>query len=105
MTPYFVNYLSVTFAFVLNVKFMENRFEIIFVSDANKEFLIAEIQFNKQRLCQINREKGEEDMEIEFLDDIYVLAQKVNMKFSLAEFETTLKEAKNDLKSCLKLPD
>jgi hypothetical protein len=47
-------------------------FSIIFVSETKRDHLLVEIHFKKQRLCQINKEKGCENLEIEFLTDIYI---------------------------------
>lgn len=77
-----------------------SEFQIDFVSDINRDHLMVEIYFRKQRLCQINKELGNDQMEIEFLTDLYVLPQEVVMKFPLAEFEAVIKEAKESLKTC-----
>jgi hypothetical protein len=77
-----------------------NDFAIDFVSDINRDHLMVEIFFRKQRLCQISKELGNEHLEIEFLSDIYVLPSEVLMKFSLNDFEAILKEAKDSLIAC-----
>jgi hypothetical protein len=79
---------------------MSSQFEIDFVSDARYEKLTLEISFRGQRLCQINKDKGNENMEIEFISDIRLLPEEIAMKFSLNEFEEVLRQAKEDLKSC-----
>lgn len=75
-------------------------FSIDFVSDMNHEYLMAEISFDGQRLCVLDKEGGNERMEIEFLSDIYVLPKSVRLKFSLAEFLETIEIARSDLESC-----
>lgn len=77
-----------------------NEFTIDFVSDANHVHLIVEIYFKKQRLCQISKELGNENLEIEFIKDIYVLPDEILMKFPLSDFEAVLKEAQDALKTC-----
>ena len=77
-----------------------NDFEVDFVSDAEHEHLMAEISYKKQRLCLINKEQGNEKMEIEFLTDLYLLPNEVVMKFPLSDFEATIKEAKEGLWAC-----
>lgn len=76
------------------------RFSIDFVSDMNHEHLMVEIGFNGQRLCVLDKEWGNDCMEIEFLADLYVLPESVRMKFSLAEFLKTLEIARSDLAKC-----
>lgn len=75
-------------------------FSIIFVSETKRDHLLVEIHFKKQRLCQINKEKGCENLEIEFLSDIYILPKEVVMSFPLSDFEAILKEAKEGLLTC-----
>jgi hypothetical protein len=64
------------------------------------EHLMAEISFNGQRLCVLDKEGGNDEMEIEFLADLYVLPESVRMKFSLAEFLKTIEIARSDLEKC-----
>ncbi|TXC84867.1 hypothetical protein FRZ40_24505 [Paraburkholderia azotifigens] len=64
------------------------------------EHLMAEISFNGQRLCVLDKEGGNDEMEIEFLADLYVLPENVRMKFSLAEFLKTVEIARSDLEKC-----
>jgi len=75
-------------------------FNIDFVSDMDHEHLVAEISFNGQRLCVIEKEGGNDKMKIEFLADLYVLPESVRMKFSLAEFLKTIEIARSDLERC-----
>lgn len=75
-------------------------FEITFVSNLKKEHLSAEISYKGQRLCSIDKEKGSEKMEIEFLTDLYLLPDAVAMKFSLSEFDAAIRDAKNELRLC-----
>jgi hypothetical protein len=68
-------------------------FEIDFVSDINYEYLIVEVYYQKQRLFRINKEKGIDKLEIEFLTDLYVMNEDIKFCFPLAEFENILKKA------------
>src|SRR6516164_11016837 len=72
-------------------------FSIDFVSDMDHEHRMAEISFNGQRLCVLDKEGGNEEMSIEFLADLYVLPESVRTKFSLAEFLKTVEIARSDL--------
>lgn len=72
-------------------------FKIDLVSEMSKEFLVAEISFKGQRLCQVNRERGVDALEIEFLSDIYLMAEEVRMLFPLSEFLHVLQCAVDDL--------
>jgi hypothetical protein len=78
-----------------------NGFSIDFVSDMDHEHLMAEISFNGQRLCVLDKEGGNDQMEIEFLVDLYVLPESVRMKFSLGDFMKTIESAKSDLAKCI----
>ena len=62
---------------------MNTDFSIDFVSEMTHEHLLVEISYKKQRLCQISKENGNENMEIELLTGFYVLPQSVRMKFPL----------------------
>lgn len=75
-------------------------FVVDFVSDVNREHLMAEICFNGQRLCLLDKEAGNDNMEIEFLVDLYVLSNSVKMKFNLDEFIKALEVARRDLEKC-----
>ncbi|MEK6356022.1 MAG: hypothetical protein V4796_24810 [Burkholderia cenocepacia] len=77
-----------------------NGFDIDFVSDVNREHLMAEISFNGQRLCVLDRERGVDEIEIEFLVDLYVLSDSVRMKFSLDKFIEIIEIARADLRGC-----
>lgn len=77
-----------------------SNFSIDFVSEMASEHLMAEISFMGQRLCIIDKENGNENMEIEFLTDLYVLPQSVRMKFKLSDFENSIRTAKEDLERC-----
>ncbi|WP_230974261.1 hypothetical protein [Burkholderia stagnalis] len=79
---------------------MMTVFNIDFVSDMDHEHLMAEVSFGGQRLCIIDKENGNDQMQIEFLVDLYVLPESVEMKFSLDEFTKTLDAAKAELKNC-----
>jgi cupin superfamily acireductone dioxygenase involved in methionine salvage len=76
------------------------EFNIDFVSDLEHEHLMAEISFNGQRLCVLDKEGGNDQIQIEFVSDLYVLPENVRMKFSLAEFLKTVETAKSDLEKC-----
>lgn len=75
-------------------------FCIDFVSDMDHEHLMAEISFNGQRLCVLNKENGNEEMELEFLVDLYILSDSVKMKFGLDDFIKTIEVARLDLAKC-----
>ncbi len=62
--------------------------------------LLAEVSFNGQRLCVLDKEGGNDQIEVEFLVDLYILPDSIRMKFSFAEFMKTLEMAKTDLEKC-----
>ncbi len=77
---------------------MNNNFEIIFFSDSRYEEITAEISYNGQILCQLNKDKGLDNIEIEFFSDARIIAEQNAMKFSLSGFLQVLTEATEELK-------
>ncbi len=77
---------------------MSNDFHIDFFSDSQYEMMTAEISFKGQILCQINKDKGDENLEIEFFHESRILQEEVKMKFDLVEFEKMLVVARCELK-------
>lgn len=76
---------------------MNNAFEVVFFSDSHYEELTAEISYRGQILCQLNQDKGVDAVEVEFFADSRLLAESVEMKFSLDEFIKVLTDTKADL--------
>jgi hypothetical protein len=76
---------------------MRTDFEVVFFSDSRYEELTAEISYKDQILCQLNKDKGIDNIEVEFFADARILAEQVAMKFPLNEFLAVLEEAKKDL--------
>ncbi|MGC0785314.1 hypothetical protein WKH27_11075 [Pantoea agglomerans] len=77
---------------------MDNDFEITFFSDSKYEEITAEISYKDQILCQLNKDKGPDNIEIEFFSDARVLAEQDKMKFSLSSFLQIIAEATEELK-------
>ncbi|MCP1206365.1 hypothetical protein NIM72_12575 [Pantoea sp. B550] len=77
---------------------MNNDFEITFFSDSKYEEITAEISYKDQILCQLNKDKGPDNIEIEFFSDARVLAEQDKMKFSLSSFLQIIAEATEELK-------
>ena len=79
-------------------KKMNNDFEITFFSDSKYKEITAEISYKDQILCQLNKDKGFDNIEIEFFSDARVLVEQDAMKFSLNSFLQILTEATEELK-------
>lgn len=77
---------------------MDNDFDITFFSDSKYEEITAEISYKDQILCQLNKDKGPDNIEIEFFSDARVLAEQDKMKFSLSRFLQIIAEATEELK-------
>ena len=77
---------------------MNDNFDITFFSDSNYEKITAEISYKGQMLCQLNKDKGPDNIEIEFFSDASVLAEQDKMKFSLSGFLQIIAEATEELK-------
>ncbi|WP_232438161.1 hypothetical protein [Burkholderia ubonensis] len=76
------------------------KFNIDFVGEMDREHLMAEISFEGQRLCVIDKESGNDSMQIEFLVDLYILPDSIKMKFSLDDFMDALNSARGGLRKC-----
>uniref|UniRef100_UPI0035C6B017 hypothetical protein n=1 Tax=Serratia quinivorans TaxID=137545 RepID=UPI0035C6B017 len=76
---------------------MYDDFEVIFFSDSRYEELTAEISYKDQILCQLNKDKGIDNIEVEFFSDARILADQVAMIFPLDNFLAVLTETKKDL--------
>jgi hypothetical protein len=77
-------------------------FETIFITEGESASPAAEIQFSGQRLCIVRcRSENPDQFEVEFLSDLYVLQQSVQMAFSLEAFIQVLQQARGDLKGWL----
>ncbi|CAD5543007.1 hypothetical protein KDF03_004040 [Escherichia coli] len=76
---------------------MKSDFSVDFFSDSRYEELTAEISYKGQILCQLNKDKGANAVEVEFFTDSRLLPESIEMKFSLEEFICILNEAKLEL--------
>ncbi|ECA5251942.1 hypothetical protein MUZ84_004682 [Salmonella enterica] len=76
---------------------MKNEFEVDFFSDSRYEELTAEISYKGQILCQLNKDKGVDSIEIEFFSDSRILAETVVMKFPVDDFLKVLEQTKEEL--------
>ncbi|HDC4404079.1 TPA: hypothetical protein O8U20_001347 [Enterobacter cloacae] len=76
---------------------MRNGFEVDFFSDSRYEELTAEISYKGQILCQFNKDKGIDSIEIEFFSDSRILSEAVEMKFPIDDFLKILMQTKADL--------
>lgn len=76
---------------------MKSDFSVDFFSDSRYEELTAEISYKGQILCQLNKDKGADTVEVEFFTDSRLLPESVEMKFLLDEFIAVLNETKLDL--------
>lgn len=77
---------------------MNNYFELTLFSDSKYEEITAEISYKDQILCQLNKDKGPDNIEMEFFSDARILAEQNAMKFSLSSFLQILAEATEELK-------
>ena len=72
-------------------------FDIDFFSDTQYSKITIEISYKKQILCQINKDKGIGNIEIEFFYDLRMLEKQPELKFPLDDFINIISEAKKDL--------
>ncbi|WP_395755592.1 hypothetical protein OT793_12305 [Edwardsiella ictaluri] len=76
---------------------MKSDFSVDFFSDSRYEALTAEISYRGQILCQLNKDKGANAVEVEFFTDSRLLPESIEMKFSLEEFICILNERQVNL--------
>ena len=76
-----------------------NDFSIDYLSDTQYEKITIEISYKEQILCQLNKDKGNDNIEIEFFHESRILPDQVIFKFPLEEFISLLNELKQDLVS------
>lgn len=77
---------------------MKSKFNVDYVSDSQYEKLTIEISFDGQILCQINQDKGKENLEIEFFHQYYLNKNDYIFKFLLKDFLSIVDEAISELK-------
>ena len=75
---------------------VKENFEIVFRDRSDCEFLLAQVRFKNIGICEINKEKGNENMEVELLcnDPLY---NGLSIKFPLDDFLEVLAVAKAEL--------
>jgi hypothetical protein len=83
---------------------MTSEFHIDFVTHDGYEYLAVEISFRGQRLCQMFRRKGDDAIEIEFVEDRLILTTPVLLRFPLDRFLEILEEGRKELLSLILRP-
>ncbi len=78
---------------------MDQDFSVDYVDSDEYRYLGAEIYFRKQRLCQLFRRFPGDEIDIEFVDDLYVVDAPVRRRFPLLEFLKLVDELQADLLS------
>jgi hypothetical protein len=75
---------------------VKEDFEIVFVDHSDCESLLAQVRFKNIGICEINKEKGNENMAVELLcnDPLY---NGLRIKFPLDDFFEVLRVAKAEL--------
>lgn len=76
---------------------MKSRFSVDFISNSQYEYLTAEISFGGQILCEINKDQGSDNMEIEFFHEQRILDHSPEMKFLIREFFSIIEEVTAEL--------
>jgi len=76
---------------------MTSNFSVDYFSDSKYEWLTAEVSYDGQILCQINRDKGIDRMEIEFFHEQRILENQPELKFPISEFLSLVKEVQVEL--------
>lgn len=74
-----------------------NDFNVDYFSDTRYEKITIEISYKNQILCQLNKDKGNDNIEIQFFHEWRILPDQVIFIFPLEEFISLLNELKQDL--------
>jgi hypothetical protein len=72
-----------------------NNFTFLNIDVPTSDDLLIEIQYKNQRVCLLSKEKG--TIQIELIDDLYLLEKKVDLKFCLTDFLTAIQYASDSL--------
>jgi len=78
---------------------MDQDFSVDYVDSDEYRYLGAEIYFRKQRLCQLLRRYPGDEIDIEFVDKLYVVETPIRRRFPLAEFLKLVDTIQADLLS------
>lgn len=73
---------------------MKDKLEIVYVSDVVKDRVIVEIQYNDMILCQLNKDKGTNNIEIELYYGYYAEDSEETLIFPFDQFLDVLNKAK-----------
>ena len=76
---------------------MHPDFHIDFVTHDEYEYLVAEIRFRGQRLCQLFRRAEDNEIEIEFIEDRLILQSPVRLRFAFDAFVKVTEQARREL--------
>jgi hypothetical protein len=76
---------------------MSTEFRMDFISHDEYEYLAVEISFRGQRLCQLFRQRTNDLIEIEFIEDRLILDSPVRLRFPLTQFLEVIQEARKEL--------
>ncbi len=78
---------------------MDSEFGIDFVSHDEYEYLAVEISLRGQRVCQMFRRREDDGIEVEIVENHFILDPPVLMRFALTPFLEVLERARRELLS------
>lgn len=76
---------------------LESGFEIIYCSNVNYEKMTVEILYKRQQVLQINKDKGDDLLEVEIFSQYVVKEMLIDLRFSLEDFLYAITRAKEML--------
>jgi hypothetical protein len=74
-------------------------FSVDFVSPAKFNSLAAEVSFESQILCRIDKERADGALEIEFFHETRLLGVDPKMKFPIKDFLEVVEQACTELRN------
>lgn len=74
-----------------------NAFTVDFVSPVTFEGLAAEISFNGQLLCRVDRERPDGALDVEFFHEHRFLERDARLKFPVSDFLQIFNEVCDEL--------
>lgn len=79
---------------------MKNELEIFFSDRTEFEHLVVRIEFERKVLVEINKEKGNDNLELTFDPNYFISERENDLILPLSEFLAVLNAAIEELKNC-----
>ena len=75
-------------------------FELIYIDQLEYDSLLIQIEYKGQIVCRVDKENGNDAMQIHLFPDLYIEKEKETIKCPLDEFLEVISFAKEQLAMC-----